>query len=131
MTFFDITIYSQFNGAIRVMTSARSVEEANQFCLIGDAWIEGHYPDHIYRIDLETRQPVPLLKFQDVVTIETNRITGLPANTRGIINGSAFKAPEDGVIEVTVAYPQTFRNCIMLNPLYEAFIFELTCAPAA
>jgi hypothetical protein len=125
---FEITVYSQFNGAVRCVTSVTDEDDAARWCQIGDAWLEGRFSGAAYRVDLETRQPVPLLNFADVVVIETNRIANIPTFTETFINGARFDTPADGEIILSVAYPQTISG-MLLHPCYIPYRFEVPCAP--
>lgn len=53
------TIYSTLNGAIRV-TITGDLETLRLNLHANEDYIEGDWPGNLYRIDLETRQPVEI-----------------------------------------------------------------------
>lgn len=77
-------------------------------------------------IDLATDTPHPLLAFD--LTVEPNRIAGIPVGTKAIVGVKGTEAIDDGELSFAVDYEQTFR-VILQHPLYAMWEGEVTCAP--
>lgn len=118
-----VTVYDVATGQIVGTLSGRGLtpEALEQ---AGLAYIEGRVPAGSY-IDLKTKEPLPLLTFD--LSIETNRVTGIPAGSQALI-GRETVAVDDGQIEFDVGHPETI-TVALTHPIYEPLTIEVPCAP--
>lgn len=92
----------------------------------GVAWIEGTHDNTFERIDLATRLAVPLRKYD--LTIQMNRVAGLPQGVTAFVAGEPPVVVEDGDLTFTVDYEQSVHVTLQC-PTYEHATIDVLCSP--
>lgn len=124
-----ITVYVIETGEI-VKTTGIPVGTEDDQCEPGQAWIAGERPAGAGRLDPATLDYLPLMDWN--LTIEPNRVSGIPNGTAMSIPGVLDEqSPPDGIVEITVAFPQVIKIRLS-HPLYlDLLPVEVPCAPEA
>jgi hypothetical protein len=119
----DITIYHLKTGRIDCVTSA---EPGAERLVPGYGFVEGRVDGTFHRI--EGGAAVPLARF--AVTVDGNRITGIPAGTMAQVEGQTVKVSR-GRLDIAVDWPQAVRVSLF-HPDYQfdnQAEFHVDCVP--
>lgn len=122
--FHVITIFDAETGAVHCALSADVGDEARQ-CREGQNWTLGHHE----RVDPVTGLGLALLEWD--LTIETNRLSGIPPGAEAIVGLHRETVGEAGEIVFELGLPQTV-HVTLIHPLYRPLddMIAVPCEPA-
>lgn len=126
--FYPITVYSTSTYLIHYTMTAQAGTEDD---LLGEDedWIMGSFDAADYYIDADTLDPVPLKQYE--LTIEANRLAGIPPGTVVFVGGVRVTMDEDDdEIVFDLPLPQTV-HVTLSNPYYQPLddMIEVPCTP--